>query len=69
MNTGLRFDHLVPDDWTPEQALAAFDLANALAELIWQRYDRQMLPLLANDTRDDNQLELPLDPLEDTIPF
>ncbi len=58
--------HLIPHHWTPEQALAAFDLANAIAELIWQRYDTELLPLLMPDPYNDNQLELPFD---DTIPF
>ncbi|MGI9332084.1 MAG: hypothetical protein ACR2RL_02905 [Gammaproteobacteria bacterium] len=59
-------EHLIPDYWTPEQALAAFDLANAIAELIWQRYHSELLPLLEPDAHDENQLDLPFN---DSIPF
>ena len=38
----------VPDDWTPEQALAVYDLLHELAEAIWDRYE---IPLLHDGDR------------------
>jgi hypothetical protein len=52
---GLSF--VVPDDWTPEQALAAFELIGDLRELICARYLPDIQHVLREDRR---QRELPL---------
>jgi hypothetical protein len=46
-------DHLrlitvdIPVTWTPEQALAVFELLDELREKIWTRYGNQMQELMA----------------------
>jgi hypothetical protein len=52
---GLTF--VVPNDWTPEQALAVFDLLDDLREVICARYLLDMQHVLRDDHR---QRELPL---------
>ncbi|MGF6696966.1 hypothetical protein OKW38_001578 [Paraburkholderia sp. MM5496-R1] len=51
---GLSF--IVPDDWTPEQALAVFELLDDLREVICARYLPDIQQLLREDRR---QRELP----------
>lgn len=51
---GLSF--IVPDDWTPEQALAVFELLDDLREVIGARYLPDMQQVLRQDRR---QRELP----------
>ena len=60
----------IPDYWTPEQALAVWELLNELADRIWARYDTQLLELIRADLEHeahDNQPDL-FDP-DDSIPF
>ena len=51
---GLSF--VVPEDWSPEQALAVFELLDDLRELICARYLPDRPPVLREDRR---QRELP----------
>jgi hypothetical protein len=46
---GLSF--VVPDDWTPEQALAVFELLDDLRELICARYLPDIQRVLREDHR------------------
>ncbi|MDZ7754040.1 MAG: hypothetical protein U5S82_20970 [Gammaproteobacteria bacterium] len=39
----------IPDDWTPEQALAIYDFIDELRDAIWSRYDRQLVELMQQD--------------------
>lgn len=39
----------IPDDWTPEQALAVYDFVDALREAIWTRYQLQLITLMRED--------------------
>jgi hypothetical protein len=60
----------IPDDWSPEQALAVWELLNALADRIWACYETQLVALLRADlepAHDDHQPDL-FDP-DDSIPF
>ena len=59
----------IPDDWSPEQALAAYELLDALRERIWDRYQLQLIELLAPDTDEVNTSQLDLFELNDEIPF
>jgi hypothetical protein len=65
-----RPDHLrpitveVPVTWTPEQALAVFELLDELREKIWTRYGNQMQELMAEqqqcpDVGDSDDRALP----------
>ena len=33
----------IPNDWTPAQALAAYEAVDALRETIWSRYELQLI--------------------------
>ena len=37
---------IIPDDWSPEQALAVVELLDDLREVIWGRYQLQLHELL-----------------------
>jgi hypothetical protein len=42
---------VIPTLWTPEQALAAFELLDDLRETIWTLYGRQIQTLLKEEQR------------------
>jgi hypothetical protein len=56
---------IIPVDWSPEQALAAFELVNELRERIWTRYALDIQALLQQDqcpytpTADDSEPDSP----------
>ncbi len=64
---------IIPDDWSPEQALAVYELLDQLRDRIWDRYQHQLIAQFqadcADESHDDAQLELPLFPFNDAIPF
>ena len=64
-----RFTLQLPDDWTPEQALAVYEFLTDLADALWNRYEIPLIQLLAPelDQNDDSPLEL-FD-FDDPIPF
>ena len=59
----------VPDHWSAEQALAVWELFDAVTRRVWERYEVQLIKLIQADLgqNDDPQLDL-FDP-DDTIPF
>lgn len=40
---------LLPDDWSPEQALAVLELLDDLREVLWARYQIRVQELLVDD--------------------
>lgn len=54
LHHGLAF--LIAADWTPEQALAVFELVNDLRERIWQQYALQIQAQLQQHRRADNPM-------------
>ncbi|MGH3305130.1 MAG: hypothetical protein ACRDOK_26370 [Streptosporangiaceae bacterium] len=44
----------IPTSWTPEQALAVFELLDALREQAWGLYGRQIQTLLRDERRNDH---------------
>ena len=73
MNERPRLLHpLLPDSWTPAQALAAFELLDLLRNQLWLAYgpaiqralraDRQPRRQPGTGPRDRRQLALPFDP-------
>ena len=58
-----------PDHWSAEQALAVWELLDAVTRRVWERYEVQLVELIRADLDqgDDTQLDL-FDP-DDTIPF
>ena len=61
----------IPDHWSPEQALAVWELLNEVADRIWTRYERPLVELiraeLEHEHYDHNQPDL-FDP-DDSMPF
>lgn len=43
----------IPTTWTPDQALAVFELLDELKEKIWMRYDYQIQSLLQEQQKTD----------------
>jgi len=39
----------LPDDLSPETALALFDLLSGLTDALWQRYESQLVELIMDD--------------------
>jgi|AMFO01.1.fsa_nt_gi hypothetical protein len=52
----------IPNDWTPEQALAAYELVDALREAIWSRYELQLIEQM-------QQERLSTFPIDDDVTF
>ncbi len=59
----------IPDDWSPEQALAVYELLDVLRDCVWDRYQLQLVELLAPDTNEDDASQPDLFELDDDIPF
>ena len=59
----------LPNDWSPAQALAVWELLQELADRVWDRYDQQLLTLIREERcpADPHQPDL-FDP-DDPIPF
>ena len=47
--TDLRVLFEIPDYWTPEQALAVYELLDGLRECILSRYDMQIMDVLREE--------------------
>ena len=64
---------LIPDDWSPQQALAVYELLDALRDRVWDRYHDPIIEQLRadceNQAHDENPLELPFYAFNDEIPF
>jgi len=59
----------VPDNWTGEQALAIHDFLERLTTTIWERYEKEMIPLILVHPYED-QIELfPPDIDDEDVPF
>ena len=59
----------LPDHWTPEQALAVYELLNDLAESIWNRYEIPLIELLTGELDQDNNSQYDPVDFDDPIPF
>lgn len=55
--------------YSPEQALAVWELLHELAELIWARYELPLLELIRNDTLDVGDQALQRDLFQPSGPF
>ena len=64
-----RFTLSLPDHWTPEQALAVYELLNDLAESIWNRYELQLLELLTPEIEQHDPSQPDLFDFDDPLPF
>jgi hypothetical protein len=59
----------IPDHWTPEQALAVFELLKDLTDAIWNRYDLTLIEMLAGELYQDDTSQLDLFDFDDSVPF
>jgi hypothetical protein len=64
-----RFTLQLPDHWTPEQALAVYELLNDLADSVWNRYEIPLLELIAPEIHGYDSSQLDLFDLHRQIPF
>ena len=58
-----RYSSLLPDHWSPKQALAAFELLDLLREELWAHYGREIQRAIRRDrvpAADPRQLPIPL---------
>ena len=57
----------LPEHWTPEQALAAHEIIDALSQALWQRYGDALIEIIDAQPAagDDPQLDL----FDDPLPF
>lgn len=63
------FHNDIPDYWSPEHALAIYELLGDLQQRIWDRYELQLLELLRPDLDERNDDQLELFEFDDEIPF
>ena len=59
----------LPDYWTPEQALAVYDLLNDLTEAIWNHYEIPLIELLSCELDQNNTSQHDQSNIDDPIPF
>lgn len=64
-----RFTLQLPDHWTPEQALAVYELLNDLAESIWNHYEIDLLALIVPELDENNAAQSDLFDCDDQPPF
>ncbi len=64
---------IIPDDWSPEQALAVYQFLDALSDRLWDQYQESIIEQLKAEQiiqeQNEAQLELPFYPFNDEIPF
>lgn len=63
------FTHEIPDYWTPEQALAVFELLKDLMDSVWNRYELTLIEMLAGELYQDDTSQLDLFDFDDSVPF
>jgi hypothetical protein len=59
----------IPDYWSPEQALAVYELLDELRERVWDLYREQIQEQCRIDCGEDDDDQLDLFPFNDEIPF
>jgi len=64
-----RFTLRLPDHWTPEQALAVYELLHALADTIWDRYELVLIEQLRGDPAQHDSAQLDLFDFDDPLNF
>ncbi len=65
-------DHFIlrlPDHWTPEQALAVYELFKDLADTIWDRYELVLIEQLRSDLDPHDSAQLDLFDFDDPLNF
>jgi hypothetical protein len=61
---------IIPDDWSPEQAIAVYDFLDELRERLWDRYGEQITERMRFEYEEQQKhAQLELFPFNDEIPF
>jgi hypothetical protein len=61
---------LIPDYWSPEQALAVYEFLDELRERVWDRYGEQITEHMRFEyEQQQKSVQLELFPFNDEIPF
>jgi len=61
---------IIPDDWSPEQAIAVYEFLDEVRERVWDRYQDHIIEqfrINCHEKKDEGQLEL--FPFNDELPF
>ena len=61
---------IIPDDWSPEQAIAVYEFLDEVRERVWDRYQEhisEQFRINCHEKNDEGQLEL--FPFNDELPF
>ena len=69
VQTNMNANPHIPDSWSPEQALAVYELLDALREQVWERHGKHITEQMRREYAEQEalaQLELPF---SDEIPF
>ncbi|MEG7523601.1 MAG: hypothetical protein M3H12_10930 [Chromatiales bacterium] len=40
---------MIPDDWSPEEALVVYEFIDEIRDAIWNRYDLQLIELMKEE--------------------
>ncbi len=59
----------LPDHWTPEQALAVYELLKELADTIWDRYELVLIEQLRSDLDPYDRAQLDIFDFDDPMNF
>ena len=59
----------LPDHWTPEQALAVYELLKELADTIWDRYQLVLIEQMRGELEEDDSAQLALFDFDDPLNF
>lgn len=61
---------IIPDDWSPEQAIAVYEFLDEVRERIWDRYQEHIIEQFRiNCDKENDELQLELFPFNDELPF
>ena len=59
----------IPQHWSGEQALAAWELLDNIAAIVWARYELQLIELIQSERCEEDPDQLDLFDPDDPIPF
>lgn len=61
---------IIPDDWSPEQAIAVYEFLDEVRECIWNRYQEHIIgQFQINCEKEKDEAQLELFPFNDELPF
>ena len=61
---------IIPNDWSPEQAIAVYEFLDEVRERIWDRYQDHIIERFQlNCDNENDEAQLELFPFNDELPF